>query len=187
VGQYYMPVLSSAARREDFVDGIFGWFYGHAFDNGLKLMEHSYIGNSLVDAVMRELTEVGGARLVWAGDYADPEPGSDNIYTIVEMVHHTPHRVRPDASKPVLPHVRWVLNHDKHEYVDLHAVPDARWGAIHPVPLLCVEGNGRGGGDFHGENGFIGRWARDRIQVLLPTDSWNSTGWTLIEPNFTED
>lgn len=169
------------------MEGIFGWFYSHDFGNGLKLMEHSYIDNNFVDAVMRELTEVGGARLAWAGDYADDEPGGDSIYGIVDLVHHAPHQIRPDAEKPVLPHVRWVLNHDKHEYVDLHAVPTSRWGAIHPVPLLTAEGNGRGGGDFHGQNDLIGTWARDRIQVLLPTESWTSTGWTLIIPNFTEE
>ena len=37
-------------------------------------MEHSYLRNNFVGAVVSYLKQVGGANLVWAGDYADPEP-----------------------------------------------------------------------------------------------------------------
>lgn len=37
---------------------------------------------------------------------------------------------------------------------------------IHPLPLLCADGNGRGGGDYEGTNmELIGAWAFDRIGV----------------------
>lgn len=37
---------------------------------------------------------------------------------------------------------------------------------IHPLPLLCADGNGRGGGDYEGTNmELIGSWAFDRIGV----------------------
>lgn len=43
------------------------------YDNGLKLMEHSWVRNSLVCAVLCKIKEYGKARVVWAGDYADDE------------------------------------------------------------------------------------------------------------------
>ena len=53
-------------------------------------------------------------------------------------------------------------------YVDKNKVPKdaSNWGwKLHPLPLLTCEGNGRGGGDFHGSNELIGTWARDVISV----------------------
>ena len=38
MGQYYMPTLIAE-------DGTVSTLYSHQYDNGLKLMEHSYIGN----------------------------------------------------------------------------------------------------------------------------------------------
>ena len=37
---------------------------------------------------------------------------------------------------------------------------------LHPLPLLVSEGNGRGGGDYNGNNNELcGTWARDCISV----------------------
>ena len=60
------------------------WFmYSHLYDNGLKLMEHSYVGNGFVKAFEILLALDGPQRVVWAGDYADPEPGTeDNLYSM---------------------------------------------------------------------------------------------------------
>lgn len=146
-------------------------------------MEHSYINNNFVDVVIREMLDAP-KRLVWAGDYADDEPGGETLYSLVGQVHYAPMELT--AVYPEALPVRWVLNHDSRTYVDLHAVPDTDWGAIHPLPLLTAEGNGRGGGDFRGENPYVGQWARDLIQVLHPTDRWSSTGWIEIQPEFTE-
>lgn len=66
MGQYYKPV--SLDKKE--------YLYTHDFGNGLKLMEHSYIGNDFMNAVEKLLTPLGRwhkTRIVWAGDYADPE------------------------------------------------------------------------------------------------------------------
>lgn len=44
---------------------------------------------------------------------------------------------------------------------------------IHPLPLLCADGNQRGGGDYYGTNEtLVGSWAYDRIGVSneLPED-----------------
>jgi hypothetical protein len=48
--------------------------------------------------------------------------------------------------------------------------------------LLTSAGNGRGGGDFRGENEFVGTWATDIISVEkeIPAD------FKEIVPNFIE-
>lgn len=67
MGQYYMPTLISE-------DGSIRILNSHAYDNGLKLMEHSYIGNTFVNAVLTLLWKAP-CRLAWIGDYSDEEYG----------------------------------------------------------------------------------------------------------------
>jgi hypothetical protein len=81
---------------------------------------------------------------------------------------------------------KYLINHDKKEFVDKSKMPkDSDGWKIHPLPLLTCEGNGRGGGDFRGDNEFVGSWARNRIGVVskksdIPKD------YTEIIPNFIE-
>jgi hypothetical protein len=44
--------------------------------------------------------------------------------------------------------------------------PDKDGWQIHPLPLLTCEGNGRGGGDYGGnDQNLVGLWARNTISV----------------------
>lgn len=45
MGQYYMPTLIAE-------DGAVSTLYSHQYDNDLKLMEHSYIRNNFVNAMI---------------------------------------------------------------------------------------------------------------------------------------
>ena len=66
MGQYYRPI--SLEKKESVCS--------HDYDNGLKLMEHSWIGNDFVNVIEHLIAEDGpwfGTRIVWAGDYAEPE------------------------------------------------------------------------------------------------------------------
>ena len=54
--------------------------------------------------------------------------------------------------------------------------------AIHPLPLLTCDGNGRGGGDFHKEDPLVGSWARNRVTV----SNTKPKGYTEIEFNLFE-
>ena len=85
MGQYYKPIFLKKDRKtidtyiqKDPTTGketkTQAFFYSHKYGNGLKLMEHSYVHNSLVNAVNNYLLDNNGGRLVWAGDYADDEP-----------------------------------------------------------------------------------------------------------------
>ena len=65
MGQYYKPCILGGNKKT-----VKAWMYSHEYDNGLKLMEHSYIGNSFVSA-FESLIKNKPQRVVWAGDYAD--------------------------------------------------------------------------------------------------------------------
>ena len=54
---------------------------------------------------------------------------------------------------------------------------------IHPLPILCSDGNGRGGGDYNGTNmDFVGRWAYDKIY----TDNNVPNGYKKLNISFKE-
>lgn len=63
MGQYYTPTLI------DDKDNV-STLYCRDFGNGAKLMEHSYIGNTFVNAAMT-LIENTPLRVAWIGDYSD--------------------------------------------------------------------------------------------------------------------
>jgi len=163
MGQYYLPINMD---KKQFV-------HSHSYDNGLKLMEHSWIGNDFV-GIVEDLIAEGGAwhgdRIVWAGDYADEEKNNEeNLYSIIGKDEN---EIRPEPTKNKY---RYVLNLDTKEYVDTKKIPlsdvytdekGKEWPyIIHPLPLLTCEGNGRGGGDFRKEDSIVGTWARNRVSV----------------------
>lgn len=158
MGQYY-----KAACLNDFGNKIKGWVYSHDYGSGLKLMEHSWMLNEFVNSVEGLLSKDGDwykKSIVWAGDYADNEPNTEeNIYGLcVERK-----KIKPPTIEPLT--FRFILNHTKKEFVDKEKVPANDGWRIHPLPLLTCEGNGRGGGDYRGEEDIVGSWARNEISV----------------------
>ena len=159
MGQYYYPIILDANGK------IVVWMNGQTYNEGLKLMEHSYLDNTFVNTFEFALSPEGPhykSRVVWAGDYADKEPGKEtNLYEQCNEYN----LIRPqekDASK-----YRYIVNHTKNLYVDKSKVQ-----SLHPLPLLTAEGNGRGGGDLHEAPSWVGSWARDVISVekMVPED-----------------
>ena len=186
MGQYYKPVILGEKTEENH-ETVKAWMYSHEYDNGLKLMEHSYQGNNFVSTFEKQLSRKGDyhkSRVVWSGDYADNEPDLKIIYEGKEYdanlysLCNCENEIKPKVSKTDT--YPYILNHTKKLFVDKNKVPEIKdWeGAkIHPLPLLTCEGNGRGGGDFRGdEKGIVGSWARDVISVektnpLVTTDT----------------
>ena len=132
------------------------------------------MGSHVVRSVESLLVEGGKwnkASLVWAGDYADHEPGHSivevegggpvtaNLYRLCSA--STLGTMEEDLN-PTEEHYRYIVNHSANEFVDVVKVPN---DGIHPLPLLTVEGNGRGGGDYQGDPTCVGLWARDKISV----------------------
>lgn len=191
MGQYYKPILLNEDNKPE------AFVYSHDFGCGLKLMEHSWMKNSFVGFVEQQLINKP-RKLVWAGDYAENEPRESlttediaglmrdgyeendltegaNLYSIASAVapklsHNEAVEDKYTHDFKTKPHGRfkYLVNHDKKEFVDKSKVPvdDDGW-QIHPLPLLTCEGNGQGGGDFRGEEGeLVGRWSRDKIGIV---------------------
>lgn len=199
MGQYYKPVILHKDKFRGKNLQVHEWFYSHGckslwkrddgkefnMGSGLKLMEHSWSKNSFVSLVERTLVGYP-KRLVWAGDYADSEVGTDdNIYDMCrEKFEHLQH---PDTQEAkMLERHPYLVNHSKMEYVDKRETPDRDGWAIHPLPLLTCEGNNRGGGDYRGGGGnqaLVGAWARDLISVerLKPGKSFKKITFDLVE------
>jgi len=163
MGQYYRPI--SLDKKE--------CVSPYHYDNGAKLMEHSWIGNSYMRAVETLISKGGkwfGDKIVWAGDYADKELSNGfNDYSNKNLYDlYADNEIK--VNDPVLESFKYLVNLDMNEFVDLSKVPineiyDDIEFKIHPLSLLTCEGNGRGGGDFHGDDPkhLIGRWARKRV------------------------
>lgn len=215
MGQYYIAVFA-AAGGDDFGSNIVAVGDAGLWNNGVKLMEHSWHGNAFMNAMTSYLLREP-RHVVWAGDYADAESNSDiNLYSIgctamddEQDLGLTP---TPDAfhdgdtaaaDLAEAQQVRWLLNHSKQQYVDLFALPlssvfttaegEVFEYRVHPLSLLVADGNGRGGGDYGDEYegiSLVGAWARDLIGVSSETDfdprASENRAWTELVPNFSE-
>jgi hypothetical protein len=187
MGQYYKPVNLTKSE----------YLYTHDFKSrsdcngevyyigeGLKLMEHSYIGNKVLNAVERLLIPGGEwyqCRLVWAGDYADNENNrQDNVY---QMMEYKGKKIIP-STKKVPARFRYLTNSTRREDIDLSTItPDENGYKVHPLSLLVCEGNGRGGGDFRGADKRVGSWARDVISL----EDHVCDGYTVVDGQFREE
>lgn len=178
MGQYYNAIILNDKKTQPKA-----WVYSHdikfpfkradgsiyMMGNGVKLMEHSWIKNEFVQA-FESLILRKPEYVVWAGDYADNVKGcKTNLYD--RCKDNT--KVIP-TERPTLVQTRFIINHDKKEFVDKTKVPSKDGWRVHPLPLLTCDGNGRGGGDFRGESSLVGRWAYDKISV----DSKKPIGYT---------
>ena len=160
MGQYYKVALLAASNKKTIVK----WFYSHSYGNGLKLMEHSWLGNKFVGAVESVLLK-NPQIVVWAGDYAEPcNKGGANVYT---RCKDDETRVSPKDVLPQSVRASFIVNHTTKEFIDKRKVPSIKGWRIHPLSLMTCEGNKSGGGDFYGDdpNKLVGSWARNLISI----------------------
>ena len=190
MGQYYRPCILKKNWKTA-KNPVECSLSPYDFCNGAKLMEHSYAGNGYVGAVCHLLACMyNGHPFVWCGDYADnqitkaypkgkkDEDGNegvwlygvasdlckeDNIQLLVKNL-----LANDDHKKQYA----YAVNYTKREYVKIPKFNKKEW-RVHPLPLLCCDGNGRGLGDYHlhtetydyETDKRIGSWAYDRIGV----------------------
>jgi len=197
MGQYYFPV--NLDKKEYLCSHDFKTRYVRKEDKkvyyiseGLKLMEHSYIGNIMMNAVEKLIIPNGNwykNRLVWAGDYADHEVGHKktnngkdvNLFHIMMDMEGT--KIKP-STKKVDKKYRYLTNHSKKVIIDLTIIRPTEDGMnLHPLSLLIAEGNGRGGGDFRGEDKRVGSWSRDIISL----EEKMIDGYQLVDGQFIEE
>ena len=159
MGQYYMPII----KRGNVLRRV----YSHDFDNGLKLTEHSYVGNSFVNVVANELVD-NPAQLYWCGDYAEEgDFVSPNMYK--KIYSYAWERQRDDRTTLENPsegfnwNWNWYfINKTKKEYIKMPKQGDF---VFSPISLLTAIGNGRGGGDYYNDNEMVGAWAGDKVYL----------------------
>lgn len=175
MGQYYHPFLIGEHGKYHIINP-------HHYNNGLKLMEHSYIGNYVTNAV-RTLIVERPMRVAWIGDYS-VAPYTD-AYS--RKLPFEKFRRYYKASWDAIPkydhpsefdydetHTGWYLvNHTQKCFIDMDAYNTASgytesgyFLIVDPLPLLTACGNDRGGGDFRkGYVGYkdVGIWAFDMI------------------------
>ena len=175
MGQYYYPtIIRNKGTQKDEVQ-----YYAHDYDNGLKLTEHSYVGNNFVETVIAQLYNNPG-RVFWCGDYANKDDFLDeedwNQIRKANKKYHV--KILPDGSHTStypqpdeMIRGKFILNHTKKLYIDMEEyeenAPQDKWGCtFHPIPLLTAVGNGRGGGDYEGVNkDSVGTWAGDLLEA----------------------
>ena len=203
MGQYYHPVFHRNKKGS--------FMYSHDYGDGLKLMEHSWMKNGFVKTFEEQISD-NPALVVWAGDYADnekktspffnkalndkrvkdgaeghslydlcydpkyKEPGDEKLYKKISFT-----KIQPVESETDF---QYIVNNTTKQFVDKRkAKKDKDGWQVHPLPLLTVEGNNRGGGDYRLENKNIGIWARNEIYV----SNTKPQGYTELIPNFLSD
>lgn len=170
MGQYYRAVLCDAPKHGVCLDP---WVY----DNGAKLMEHSYFHNHFVGAACRELYKKP-LHTWWVGDYAT----EDDIPARCKEFNPTLCAWQGYGNFVTSPYqaennnefcnAGFLVNLTTKEYLSLEATMSAQGNsglAVHPLPLLTAVGNGRGGGDYRGSEAsmkMVGIWAGDLLQII---------------------
>lgn len=186
MGQYY----KTAFMHED---GQMEVMHPHNYQNGLKLMEHSYVGNGYVNSVIQHLKEIseteGGCRVAHVGDYSkdiieemiNKKKCARKMYNACWGRNDWRYIVRPNAQ---ITEDVFIVNDDRKEYIRaIQTCDEGKWW-IASFMLLIAMGNGLGGGDYHGRcAGLVGRWACDRIRVAKaePEDYLKIHGWEFKE------
>lgn len=160
MGQYYRAVLCSTNEKI----ALDPW----AYNEGAKLMEHAYFGNQLVGTASRIITN-NPTYVWWVGDYAVEEdiPNRCKALKPIEVAWRglamtdSPFKIDTNCHYGL---DGFLVNLTTKEFVDLEHCK----GEIHPLPLLTAVGNGRGGGDYRGDEAslkMVGIWAGDELMI----------------------
>ena len=158
MGSYYEATI----QRED---GTPKRYCTHDVDNGLKLMEHSYIGNEYVDRIMSMLIGEPG-RLSWVCDYSD-----EHIWCWDKTDEASKEEFLEDSMR--IEPTYFILNHDEKQFIDIEKLEkierkESEDWPINPITLLTNSSDSSlGGGDYHPEWSQRKSWDMHEIEVVL--------------------
>ena len=186
MGQYYLTAFMLNDNRVEVM-------HPHHYDNGLKLMEHSYVGNNYVNCVIQHLLDItkrdGGCRMAHVGDYSSDvieemtgkKKYAKKAYSTCWKGGYGKHYICPNTQiqKDV-----FIINDEKKEYIRAIQTCDSGKWWIASFMLLIAMGNGLGGGDYHGRSqGLVGRWACDKLRAseYEPEGYLKIHGWEFKE------
>lgn len=182
MGQYYTPYIKQGKKQIAInnhtiaEDGTDNW-------HGLKLMEHSWFENPLVNNVMTLIYHKKG-KVCWVGDYwkevLDNQVNCKDRELITQIANYAENDKRQIRVKDVNAldlEGKVLVNHTKHTFIDLDKYFDAckkpevwkgetYFWCVHPLPLLtCTESSC--GGSYYGVNGHLcGTWFNDELEVI---------------------
>ena len=177
MGQYYIVI--NADKKQ--------YLEPHDYGNGMKLLEWSYIGNYVTNALMNLLAgEWKGDHVYVVGDYADLSNENEvwfgtlkkltsrfrihdgdyknypNAYSLFCRATSTRSWKRVQDADTSDSTARYIYNTATRQVVDLSDCPRGYYDLqIHPVSLLLAIGNGRGGGDYYNtmvNEELVGTW-----------------------------
>lgn len=188
MGQYYRPcVLKKNWKTAK--QPVTASLLCYDFNNGAKLMEHSWIGNGLVRRIEYLLAnEFKGYPFVWCGDYADEVKTHKGVHDFYTDANHFIYKDYDSCCDDItakyhalmgtipqlwdgegkynpyqyIPYYKYLVNYTKKEYCIMPKHTQKKY-QVNPLPLLTCSGNGRGGGDYGIEDKRVGSWAFDRI------------------------
>lgn len=170
MGQYYIAYMSKGNHKKSYK------ICSHEYDSGIKLCEHSWINNPMMDAVTTFLYN-NPHRVAWVGDYTDElktSPNEDLKFNDMLSIYSKAWgrgvcNLLPKAF--VISYNKlYLINKTKKLYVSFKdymkdCATNDGW-CLHPLSILTAIGNGLGGGDYYGCNReMVGIWAYDRIYV----------------------
>ena len=172
MGQYYNIIIKRDGERKV-----------QAFDRHIdgeytmaKLTEHSWWLNPMVNAIAEKLY-YAPSKIAWVGDYANENENELKLWKLAygkngerekyEMLHKTQFNLNG----------KYIVNHTKKLYLDcwqflvdsIRQNPNQDYCSwvLNPLPLLVAVGNGRGGGDYRGNNADqVGCWAWDTLEIV---------------------
>lgn len=214
MGQYYNPSILKKNWKTA-KNAVKVSLKCYDFDNGAKLMEHSYVGNDFVMAMcyLLSLDEYFGLPFVWSGDYADnviTKVGEHNIYDEASdfMYGNDTHSEKSSDYAELLTKIPpyeelkrmgfdggYIVNLTKKVYVEVPKKPSPNEYAVHPLPLLTADGNSLGGGDYravcdnydYSNDERIGSWKFDRIGFVGEITEYLKKGFKAIDGHFPLD
>lgn len=142
--------------------------------NGIKLMEHSWIGNSFMTAISKYIYK-NPTKVAWVGDYAndfqweDPEdrPEPKKLWKQAWGVN----QIEIEPVKEFDLKGKFLVNHTlKTALAFDNYIKESTYDGwcLHPLSLLTACGNGLGGGDFPRKciGGYmIGDWCWNEISI----------------------
>ena len=138
MGQYYKFIILNDTKKNN-KEVIIFHMNPNDYICGVKLMEHSYVDINFLNTVEFVLSKEGDfykSRIVWAGDYADKEDGSD------ENLYHLAEKYQPFTMVVNQRNInnKYIVNHTKKLYTKIEQT-SSNDHKIHPLPLLVSEGN----------------------------------------------
>ena len=179
MGQYYTLIIK---RKDQEPCELSHRGYKSGYE-GLKLTEHSWIGNEWMDA-MAYLIYQCPSKILHFGDYCEDEDFEDlnpeakevwkarckndtfPVFDIQDLYNSigNPSVIKFDYEG------KYLCNHDQMCYIDMSEYmndnKDKDGWILHPLALLTAVGNGKGGGDYSGPNeSDLATWAWDEVSI----------------------